>query len=204
VSAAERPDSVSPPEGNDMEFITSLWLPILLSGVFVFLVSSVLHMLIPVHCKDFQKLVAEDDVRAAMRTAKVEPGEYMFPFPNSMKEMGSPEMLAKYKEGPVGWLTLLPNGPPAIGKSLVQWFLYSLVIGVFVAYVSDLSLEAGAESMMVFRLSGTVAFLAYGIGYVTNSIWKAVAWSTTLKYIFDGLLYALTTAATFAWLWPGA
>jgi hypothetical protein len=187
-----------------MEFLTSLWLPILLSGVFVFLVSSVLHMLIPIHNNDFQKLVEEDDLRAAVRKAKVGPGEYMFPFPGSMKEMGSPEMMAKYKEGPVGWLTLLPNTPPAIGKSLVQWFLHSLIIGVFVAYVLDLSLAAGVEFMAVFRLSATVAFLAYGIGNVTNSIWKAVAWSTTLKYLFDGLLYALTTAATFAWLWPDA
>jgi hypothetical protein len=34
------------------------------------------------------------------------------------------------------------------------------------------------------------------------SIWYARPWKTTLKYTFDGLIYAATTAATFSWLWP--
>jgi hypothetical protein len=47
-----------------------------------------------------------------------------------------------------------------------------------------------------------VAFLGYGVGQATNSIWMGVAWSTSLKHIFDGLVYALLTAGVFGWLWP--
>ena len=37
-----------------------------------------------------------------------------------------------------------------------------------------------------------------------DSWWKGVSWSSTLKYVFDGVLYGLATAGTFAWLWPAA
>jgi len=50
-----------------MEFLSELWLPILLSAVFVFLVSSVLHMLIPIHCGDHDRLPDEDAMLAALR-----------------------------------------------------------------------------------------------------------------------------------------
>ena len=46
------------------------------------------------------------------------------------------------------------------------------------------------------------AFLAYGLSNVTDSIWKGVPWSITAKFLFDGLLYGLTTGAIFAALWP--
>ena len=56
--------------------------------------------------------------------------------------------------------------------------------------------------MTVFRLTGTAAFLGYALTNVTNSIWKGVSWGVTAKFLFDGLVYALVTAATFGWLWP--
>ena len=187
-----------------MEFLTDLWLPILLSAVFVFVVSSILHMVIPIHRSDYRELPGEQKVLAEMRSQSVPPGEYVFPCPGSMKDMGSPEMLAKYNQGPVGFLTVLPSGPPAMGKSLVIWFLYSVLIGVFVAYVADLGLSRGAAYLAVFRMTGTVAVLAYGVTYIPNSIWKGGRWSTTLKFLFDGLVYGLVTGGTFGWLWPEA
>lgn len=45
-------------------------------------------------------------------------------------------------------------------------------------------------------------FLAYGIGHVHESIWKGQAWITSLKFVFDGLVYGLVTAGIFGWLWP--
>ncbi len=102
-----------------MEFLTELWLAILLSSVFVFVVSSVIHMALPWHKGDVRKMSNEDAVLEAMRSNGVEPGAYMFPCAESTKAMGTPEMQEKFKRGPVGWLTVVPPGGFNIGKSLV-------------------------------------------------------------------------------------
>jgi len=186
-----------------MELLTDLWLPILLSAVFVFIVSSVLHMVLPIHKGDYKKLPGEDTVLGAMREQGVEPGCYMFPCPGSMKDMGSPEMIEKYQQGPVGFMTVIRSGPPAMGKSLVLWFLYSVLISLFVAYVAALGLPRGADYRKVFRVTGTVAVVAYALSNIPNSIWKGERWMITFKFIFDGVVYGLVTAGTFGWLWPG-
>ena len=36
------------------------------------------------------------------------------------------------------------------------------------------------------------------------SIWKGLRWSVTIKFVIDGIIYGLVTAATFAWMWPAA
>jgi hypothetical protein len=78
------------------------------------------------------------------------------------------------------------------------------VIGIFAAYVTTRALAAtsNAEYLAVFRFVGTTAFIAYTAALWQNSIWYKRSWSTTLKSTFDGLIYALFTAGTFAWLWP--
>ena len=184
--------------------VLDLWFPILLAAVLVFVASSVIHMALPIHRGDFQKLASEDAVLESMRNHGVQPGEYMFPCASSMKEMGSPEMLERLNQGPVGWMTVLPNGPIAMGKSLVGWFVFCLVIGVFVGYLGTFALEPGAAYGTVFRFTATVAVLGYAFSNVTNSMWKGSSWTVTAKYAFDGIVYALLTAGTFAWLWPEA
>lgn len=185
-----------------MEFLTTLWMPILVSAVLVFIASSVLHMVIPLHRGDWKKPPNEDELLGAMRDKGLVPGRYMFPCPGSMKEMGTPEMQAKYQAGPVGFMTIFPNGTPAIGKSLLQWFLYSVLIGIFVGYIAWFSMDPGTPYMDVFRLTGTVAILGYALADIPSSIWKGQSWSTTAKFVFDGIVYGLVTAGTFAWLWP--
>ena len=184
--------------------LLDLWLPILLSAVFVFVVSSVVHMVLPLHKSDCAPMKGEEEILAAIRKHGNAQGQYMFPHAPSMKEMGSPEMLAKFQRGPVGNLTLRPNGVPAIGKALGQWFVLTLVIGACVAYIAGLGLARGAEAMLVFRAASAVALVGYGASPVMESIWKGVPWSTTAKFLFDGVLYALATGAAFAWLWPAA
>ncbi len=185
-----------------MVSLTALWLPIVLSAVVVFIVSSILHMVLPHHRNDYTKLPDEDKLRDAIRNASVAPGDYAFPCPAGPKDMGSPEMMEKYKQGPVGIMTVMRNGPPAMGKSLAQWFVFSLVISVFVGYVTGLALGPGSDYMLVFRVAGTVAVLGYGATWATDSIWKGVKWSTTMKHLFDGVIYGLFTAGVFGWLWP--
>jgi len=185
-----------------MVALADLWLPILVSGVFVFIVSSVLHMVIPIHKADYKGMPGEADVMTAMRGQGVQPGSYVFPCAGSMKEMGTPEHMEKLKQGPVGYLTVIPNGPMPMGKYLGFWFVYSILIGVFVGYIGAFSLAAGAEYMEVFRVTGTIAILGYATANLVDSIWKGVAWSITAKFVFDGIVYGLVTAGTFGWLWP--
>ena len=188
-----------------MVALADLWLPILASAVVVFLVSSIFHMVAPHHKNDVSGFRdKEDAVLSGLREQGVTPGAYMFPFPETMKEMSSPEMIEKMNRGPVGYMVVYPNGPFRLGKQLVQWFVYSLLIGLFVAYVASMTLPSGEDYMRVFRVTGTVAVMAYALSTVHESIWKGVRWSVTAKFIFDGIAYGLVTAGCFGWLWPGA
>lgn len=185
-----------------MEFLVTLWLPILVSAVAVFLVSSIIHMALPIHKGDCKALPNEAKILESMRASGVAPGSYMFPCPSSMKEMCSPEMMGKYKLGPVGHLTVMPSAAPAMGKCLTQWFIFSILISVFAAYLGTHGLGASPSFAAVMRVTGTAALLGYAVSHVQDSIWKGMSWSITLKFCFDGLLYSLATGAIFAWLWP--
>lgn len=182
--------------------LTALWLPILLSAVIVFVASSILHMVLPFHRSDYQKLPKEAELLDAMRAAGVTPGNYHFPFGGSPAAMKDPEFVDKMKKGPVGLMNILPSRPPNMGKYLVQWFLLCLVMGVFVAYLTGRTLPPGTHYLAVFRVAGTVAFVGYGIGQISDSIWRGQRWGVTAKHVFDGLVYGLLTAGTFGWLWP--
>ena len=182
--------------------LTALWLPILLSAVIVFVASSIMHMVLAYHKSDYRKLPDEDRVTDALRSAGATPGRaYSFPY-YSFKEMKSAPVVEKLKRGPVGFLTVLPSGPPAIGKSLLQWFIYCVVIGIFAAYLAGRTLAPGTAYLEVFRLVGTVAFLGFGTAHAQESIWAGRSWVVTFKHIFDSLTFALLTAGVFGWLWP--
>jgi len=181
--------------------LTALWLPILLSAVIVFVASSIMHMVLPYHKSDYSQLPDEDKLLASLRPANLKRGLYVFPF-CTHKDMKSPAMIEKYKQGPVGFLTILPSGPPAMPKFLVQWFVFCVLIGFFVAYLTGRTMAPGAHYLAVFRVAGTAGFLAYGLGHLSDGIWKGQRWGATIKEVFDGLIYGLLTAGTFGWLWP--
>lgn len=182
--------------------ITSLWLPILLSAVIVFVASSVIHMALGYHKNDLLRLPKEDEVMAALRPFNIPPGDYGMPKPASMKAMGSPEFIEKMKRGPVAFITVAPPGPPGMNGPLAQWFVYSIVISFFAAYVASRAVGPSANYLMVFRFVGTTAFMGYAMALPQHSIWYRRNWGTTLRSMFDGLLYASLTAGTFGWLWP--
>jgi hypothetical protein len=181
--------------------LTALWLPILLSAVIVFVASSIMHMVLPYHQSDYRPLPDEDKLLAALRAAGLQRGLYNFPF-CTHKNMKSPDVQEKFKQGPVGFLTIFPSGPPALPKFLGLWFAYCLIIGCFVACLAGYTVAPGAPYPVVFRVVAASAFLAYGLGNLSNGIWKGQPWSMAIKEAFDGLIYALLTAGTFGWLWP--
>jgi hypothetical protein len=185
-----------------MTALGSLWLPILLSSVFVFILSSLIHMVTPWHKSEYPSVPNQDKVMDALRPFGIPPGDYMLPRPSNMKNYRSPEFQDKMKKGPVMVLTVFPNGPGKMGKQMVLWFLYLVVGGVFAAYVAGRALPAGARYLSVFRFSGVTAFIGYSLAIWQMTIWYRRALGTTIRGTVDGLLYALVTAGTFGWLWP--
>ncbi len=182
--------------------IVSLWVPILVSSVFVFVVSSVLHMALTYHRRDYRGLSKEAEALDAIRLSNPEPGLYFFPHQADFKELKKPEVIAKFVKGPVGFLTIRPSGPPTMGKELGLWFGFSLLIGLSCAYLAGRTLGPGTAYLQVFRVTGTAAFLAYGYGHILDSIWKGQPWGNTARGLFDALVYSLVTAGVFGWLWP--
>jgi len=184
-----------------MAFLQALWLPIILSAVIVFIASSIMHMLLPYHRSDYQQLPGEDKVLPALRASGLKRGLYIFPHATH-QTMKSPEVAEKYKQGPVGMMIVFPSGPPVMPKFLGLWFGYCLVIAFFVAYLAAHTIAPGENYLHVFRVVGTAAFLAFGLGPLANVIWKGYPWGFVLKEVIDGLVYALLMAGTFGWRWP--
>lgn len=182
-----------------MVSVASLWLPVLVSAVLVFLASSLFHMVLKYHQSDAGPLPDEEKVADALRPLRIPPGDYSLPYGTGP---GSPELIEKFKQGPVAILTVRPNELPALGVNLARWFGYSLLVGAVTAYVAGLTLGPGAEYSLVFRVVGAVAFAGYSLAILQASIWWFRSWSYTFKTMADGLVYALLTAGTFGWLWP--
>ncbi len=187
-----------------MVSIMSLWIPILLSAVFVLIVSTVIHMFLPYHHNDFVKVPAEDQVMGELGKVGIPPGDYVIPHAGSIEAMRSPEYIDKMKKGPVVFMTVIKSGNQGMGGSLALWFVYSLVVSIFAAYIAGRALGPGAPFPAVFRFAGCVAFTGHALALLQNSIWYKRKWCSTFKSMFDGLIYALVTAGTFGWLWPTA
>lgn len=182
--------------------VMSLWIPIVVAAVIVFVASSILHMVLPVHRNDMRKVAREDELLDAFRRAQVAPGDYGMPHPGSMAAARDPAFQTKMRTGPRVVMTVSPGGPPSMASNLVQWFVYLIVVGVFAAYLTGRALGPGAPYPQVFRFAGCTAFIAYSLALAQQSIWYQRSWATTLKSMFDGLIYGLLTGGTFGWLWP--
>jgi hypothetical protein len=184
-----------------MVSLMQLWLPILLSAVFVFIASSLLNMLLSFwHRSDYHGFSNEDEVRAAMRKGMNGGGMYNVPFclPDKMND---PEMLKKMEEGPLAMVSLKPGAKFNLGVPLLQWFLLCLLISLIAAMLS-MVLPVGAPPSHVFHTLALAGLLGHSMGPITSGIWWAHPWRSVFKYIVDGIIYALIIGATFMWLWP--
>jgi len=187
---------------NAMVSLGQLWLPIILSAVIVFVASSILHMALRYHRADYGGLSNEEAVRAAVNAGRPAPGQYSIPYCADPKELGSPEKVQLFTEGPVGILILRPTGPMKMGSFLGTWFIFLLVMSYFTAYVVSRTVPLGAPYLAVFRIAGTVAWMGYAGAEITNAVWRSQPWSVTWKNVLDALIYGLLTAGVFGWLWP--
>jgi hypothetical protein len=168
-----------------MEFLTDLWLAIVVSAVLVFFGSFVFWAATPWHNKDIKQLPDPGAFDRAVSGLNLPPGHYMVPCTHDAKEMKSAEFLARYNAGP--WMTVnVFAGRPSMGRNLGATFVVFVITSALIAYVARAALADGAAYLSVFRVVGATAFLAYGFGGLSNA-----------------MVYALLTAGAFAWLWPG-
>lgn len=183
--------------------LAALWLPILLSTVGVFIVSSLIWTVIQWHNSDWKKLPDEESARAALKG--VPQGQYTLPWAGNNKAKSDPEWLKKAEEGPMAMITVWGEGHPlAMGKPLTQWFIYLLVATIIIAMVSSVTIDNGASFVIVFHSVAIYAAMFYCGAHAMNGIWFGHGWGRVVKDIVDGLIYALLTGAVFAWLWPAA
>ncbi len=183
--------------------VSELWLAILLAGVFCWIASALIHMLIKYHNADYKKLNNEDEVASVLGASSPAPGLYTLPHCIDMKEMANEAMQKKFNDGPVAMISVMPNGMPPMGKLLGQQIIFFVAGSFLIAYLATLSIPAGAEYMEVFRSVFVASFLTYGWAQIPYSIWMGQPWSNCLRFLMDALIYSGVTAGTFAWLWPG-
>jgi hypothetical protein len=187
-----------------MVSIVSLALPILIAAVLVFFASFLLHMLLPFHRADYRPLPAEDASMDALRSLAIPPGDYMVPCAGTPDAMKNPAFREKFARGPVVMMTVMKPGELSMGGSLVKWFIYCVVVGIFTAYVTSRAVGPSGSFNEVLRFAGVTSFTGYSLALWQNTIWYKRQWTTTLRYMVDGLIYSLLTGLAFAWMWPAA
>ena len=176
-----------------------LWLPILVSAVFVFIAANLLWMALPFwHRKDYGRLADEATVLGALRNAAS--GQYAVPLLD-WKSV-TPEQRAEIQKGPMGVLIVRNPSAFSFPKTLVCYFIYLIVVSTFIAYLTGITLPRTADYMRVFRVAGTAGVLAYSFNTIADSIWYGKPWTVTFKVVVDGVIFGLLIAGVFGWLWP--
>lgn len=185
-----------------MSFLMDLWAPILLSAVFVFVVSSIIHTALQYHKNDYRQLTDETPIQNALSGFNIPAGDYFLPYCVGGEAMKSEAYKEKLKKGPVLVMTVFPAGGFGMGKSLVLWFVYCVIVSLFAAYIAYHTLDATTHYLQVFRIVGASAFMGYALALMQASIWYKKNWRVTIVSMIDGFVYALVTAGVFGWLWP--
>lgn len=186
-----------------MEFLGQLWLPIVVSAVLVFIMSAIVHTVFQYHNREWSAAPNQDALQAAIKGAA--PGLYNFPRPEDPKAAMSPEAMAKWAAGPSAMMTVFRPGPMSMPKMLGQSLALNLAVSFFAAYVAAHALAMGVDAapyLTVFRVVGTIGFMAYAFGKAYDSIWFGMPWKSYGYVVFDSLLYGLLMGGAFGWLWP--
>jgi hypothetical protein len=77
------------------------------------------------------------------------------------------------------------------------------LIGFGVPALTQETTEAGSQPLG-WLPTDPVILGGFALALWQDSIWYGRKWSTTLKNTLDGAIYAILTAGSFGWLWPGA
>jgi hypothetical protein len=184
-----------------MQFLSELWLPILIATALCFMLSAAVWRALPFHKTEWRRLSTEPGVLEALRKDAPTPGLYAFPFVMG-GDANRSDIKVALQKGPVGFVTIRANGPMVMGRMMAQTIVFFLGVTILTAYVAWHSLKLGAPYLSVFRIVGAVTSMTYGLGLVQESIWFARPWKSWAYTMFDSLLYGTVTAGVFGWLWP--
>lgn len=184
--------------------LVQLWLPILLAAVGIHIASAIIHMFLQFwHSPDYHGFSNEDEVQKALGKGNPAPGIYMVPYCKP-EDMRKPETLEKFKKSPQAYLFVRAATGMNMTKPLIQWFVFCLLVALFSGYLAGATLGTSAESMQVFRVVSTAAFMAFGLGTIPYAIWFGEPWKSVTKSLVDALVYGCIAGAVFAFFWPHA
>ncbi len=196
-------------KGNTpLDFLTSLWLPILLSTIAVWFIATILGMALPHHKQDWIGIAdssggGEDGFMDYLRKSGIKPGNYLFPDFRTSAQLKSAKVEKALAEGPVGHLSVWKT-PVTMGDKMIGGFIVYLVVSILIAYLTRVALPGSASFAKVFQIAGTAGILAYSFSFIPNALWFGAYKRTIVASIFDGIVCGLATGAIFAWRWPHA
>lgn len=189
-----------------MSFFTQLWLPILLSGVGVWIASAVCWMAIGHHKKDRDAIPGgrEQELMDAITKLGLGPGNYGFPdfcqYDNLPRKERMEKLKSLYERRPYGILRVW--GEMNMGVNMLLTLLFFVVTSAVIAYLGWAVMPAGTAFAKVFQVIGTAAVLAYCFASFPNDVWFQTKRRAMVMNLIDGIIYGLITGAIFAWLWP--
>lgn len=184
-----------------MNELAGLWIPIVISALAVFTVSSVGRVLVWHRLRNWKALPEEAATVEHLQKSGIAPGLYRFPetHPHNSAE-AEESRLHRMNTGPWGTVNIRAR-QPSPGSALVQSLAFCLVTSVFVAYLATLALDPGDEFSEVFQVSGTAGLMAYAFGGVPNAIWLGQSFRSTVMDVVDGVILGLITGVVFAAFW---
>lgn len=186
-----------------MEFLLALWLPVLLSAVAVWIVTTILGMPFLHHKNDWVGLspAQEDAFMEFLRKSGIKPGNYLFPDFRTREAMESEKVKKALEQGPVGHLSVWRT-PLGMGGKLAGCLVVYLVVSVLIAYLGSVALPRGAGFAKVFQVVGTAGVLAYSFSFIPSALWFGAYRRAIVASVIDGIVCGLITGAIFAWRWP--
>ncbi len=189
-----------------MHALHDLWLPILLSGVAVWVASALAWMAIGHHRKDRDPIPGgkEREFMDTIKRLNIPPGNYGFPDfcqhhdlpPKERKEA----MKALYNTRPMGMLRVW--GEVNMGVNMFLTFLFYLITSMVIAFLAAGALPHGASFATVFHLCSLAGILAYCFATFPGDLWYQLKHRAMLMCWIDGIIFGLITGLIFAWLWP--
>lgn len=211
-----------------MDFLTHLWLPIVVSGVAVWIVSAIGWMAIGHHKRDRDAIpggaAGEQDFMDTITRLNIRPGNYGFPdfcqadnLPPKEKRAAQKALYDKHPQG-----LLRVWGPTNMGANMLLTLVFYFVTSAFIAYLGWAALPhhaaaapaaatiPGAETVAagssmfwkVFQVLGVAGILAYCFAGFPNDLWFQKKRRAMAMDWLDGVIFGLVTGAIFAWLWP--
>ncbi len=181
-----------------MEFLTALWLPIIIISVVLFVASFVAWVILPHHFGDWKKLEKEQEFMDAVSGLNLPPGNYMYPMTHAKAEQNSDEFRERYMKGPRGVLSTweVPNMGVNLGLTLV----FFLVTTAIIAYITYAALGPGSDMFMkVLQIAGAIGVLTHASSGVLNAIWFK---RRVIMDVVDGVVYGIIIGLIFALMWP--